>query len=259
MAGDATRPTFKAQQVTRPRAQVEAQIKEAIFRGQFAPGDKLPAETELAEQFGVSRPTIREALGSLVSAGLIRKLPGVAGGSFVNTVTPDSLSQMIGESMNTIMRLGALHIGELAHVRQVLEVPAARWAAENKTVAHLEQLWSIVDRQRTTTLDDPEIPSYDLAFHTTVGHASGNRLLAAFIGALHDATHPAQYLDITKTVAEKTVRQHIAIVKALDSGDPGRAAQAMEEHLAYVLRYSSGFSDDATRSSTSATEAPDVR
>jgi DNA-binding FadR family transcriptional regulator len=59
--------------------------------------------------------------------------------------------------------------------------------------------------------------------------------------------------------AEKTVRQHIAIVKALDSGDPGRAAQAMEEHLAYVLRYSSGFSDDATRSSTSPTEAPDVR
>jgi DNA-binding transcriptional MocR family regulator len=85
MAGDATRPAFKAQQVTRPRAQVEAQIKEAIFLGQFAPGDKLPAETELAEQFGVSRPTIREALASLASAGLIRKVPGVAGGSCDST------------------------------------------------------------------------------------------------------------------------------------------------------------------------------
>jgi GntR family transcriptional repressor for pyruvate dehydrogenase complex len=244
MAGDAARPTFKAQQVTRPRAQVEAQIKEAIFLGQFAPGDKLPPETELAEQFGVSRPTIREALGSLVSAGLIRKVPGVAGGSFVNTVTPDSLSQMIGESMNTIMRLGALHIGELTQVRRVLEVPAARWAAENKTVGHLEQLRSIVDRQRTTTIDDPDIPSYDLAFHTTVGHASGNRLVAAFIGALHDATHPAQYLEVTKAVAAKTVRQHIDIIKALESGDPERAAMAMEDHLDYVLRYSK-FSEHA--------------
>ena len=84
--------TFQAQQVLRPRAQVESQIREAILRGDFSQGDKLPPETELAQQFGVSRPTVREALGSLVAAGLIRKIPGVAGGSFVNSVTPDSLS-----------------------------------------------------------------------------------------------------------------------------------------------------------------------
>ena len=86
---------FKAKQVTRPRDQVEQQLREAILEGHFAQGDKLPPETELATQFGVSRPTVREALGALVSAGLIRKIPGVAGGSFVNTVTPDSLSQML--------------------------------------------------------------------------------------------------------------------------------------------------------------------
>src|SRR2546423_15196596 len=121
-----TGPKFTAKQVTRPRAQVEQQIREAILGGAFSPGEKLPPETELAEQFGVSRPTVREALGSLVSAGLIRKVPGVAGGSFVNTVTPDSLAASISASMSTVMRLGALHIGELTQVRRVLEVPAAR-------------------------------------------------------------------------------------------------------------------------------------
>ena len=69
---------FRARQVTRPRDQVEQQLREAIFTGKFAQGDKLPAETELAQLFGVSRPTVREALGALVTAGLIRKIPGAA-------------------------------------------------------------------------------------------------------------------------------------------------------------------------------------
>src|SRR5689334_9877687 len=116
-----TGPKFTAKQVTRPRAQVEQQIREAILGGLFSPGEKLPPETQLAEQFGVSRPTVREALGSLVTAGLIRKVPGVAGGSFVNSVTPDSLSAMLSESMDTIVRLGSLDIDELPSMPRVLE------------------------------------------------------------------------------------------------------------------------------------------
>src|SRR5690349_12576406 len=126
-------PRFTAKQVTRPRVQVEQQIKEAILSGQFSQGDKLPPETRLAEQFGVSRPTIREALGALVSAGLIRKVPGVAGGSFVNSVTTESLSQTLSESVDAILRLGALDIDELTAVRRILEVPAARFAAQHRT------------------------------------------------------------------------------------------------------------------------------
>ena len=94
---DPDRSTFKVRQVVRPRVQVEQQLREAILVGQFAQGEKLPPETELARQFGVSRPTVREALGALVSAGLIRKIPGVAGGSFVNGVNPDSLCQIVRE------------------------------------------------------------------------------------------------------------------------------------------------------------------
>jgi DNA-binding FadR family transcriptional regulator len=231
-------PRFTAKQVTRPRAQVEQQIKEAILSGQFAQGDKLPPETQLAQQFGVSRPTIREALAALVNTGLIRKIPGVTGGSFVNSVTTDSLSQTLGEAMERILRLGALDIEELTDMRRVLEIPAARLAAEYRTLEHLERLQAIIERQRTTTIDDPQIPSYDLAFHTTIGHASGNRLLAAFIGALHASTLPARYLDVTPAVARKTVKQHIAIAAAIEAGNAVGAAEDMEEHLDYVLRNS---------------------
>ncbi len=230
--------TFKATQVTRPRDQVESQLREAILNGNFAQGEKLPAETELASQFGVSRPTVREALGALVTSGLIRKIPGVTGGSFVNTVTPDSLSQMLSESMDTIVRIGALSIDEITEVRRVLEIPAAQWAARNRTQADLDEMKRVVEIQKKTTIDDPDIPSYDLRFHTTIGRASGNRLLEAFIAAVHDATHPAQFLDVTKEVARKTVRQHIAIVGAIEANDPGMAGEAMREHLDFVLRYS---------------------
>ena len=231
-------PRFRAKQVTRPRAQVEQQIKEAILSGQFSPGDKLPPETQLAEQFGVSRPTVREALGALVSVGLIRKIPGVAGGSFVNSVTPESLTRTLGESVDTILRLGALDFEELTAVRRMLEVPAASFAAVHRTADHLSRINAIVDRQKTTSIDDPEIPVYDLAFHTTIAQASGNRLLAAFVGALHSSTYPAQYLDVTPAVAHKTVKQHMAITAAIEAGDSEAAARVMEEHLEYVGRYS---------------------
>jgi len=229
---------FKAKQVTRPRDQVESQLREAILDGHFAQGEKLPAETELAQQFGVSRPTVREALGALVSSGLIRKIPGVAGGSFVNTVTPDSLSQMLSESMDTIVRIGALDIDEITAVRRVLEIPAAQWAARNRSQADIDAMRKVVELQKSTTLDDPDIPTYDLRFHTAIGRASGNRLLEAFIAAVHDATHPAQFLELTREVATKTVKQHIAIVTAIESGDSDAAGDAMREHLDFVLRYS---------------------
>ncbi|UUU19744.1 FadR family transcriptional regulator [Streptomyces europaeiscabiei] len=236
--GSGAAEKFRARQVTRPRDQVEQQIREAILEGRFAQGEKLPPETELAKQFGVSRPTVREALGALVSGGLIRKIPGMAGGSFVNTVTPDSLSRMLSESVDTILRLGALDMLELTDVRRVLEVPAARLAARHRSEEQVGELRSIVERQRTTTIDDPGIPGYDLAFHTTIGQASGNRLLAAFIAAVHDATHPAQYLDVTAEVGKRTVKQHMVILAAIETGDEDAAAEAMQSHLDYVLRYS---------------------
>jgi len=235
-------PKFLAKQVTRPRAQVEQQLRDAILTGQFRPGDKLPPETQLADQFGVSRPTIREALGSLVSAGLIRKVPGVAGGSFVNSVTTESLSQTVRESVDIILRLGALDIEEITVVRRVLEVPAARIAADNRTLEHIERMQAVVERQRTTTIDDPDIPSYDLQFHTAVGDASGNRLLGAFVRALHSSTSPASYLDVTPRVARATVKQHIAIAAAIEAGNASGAAEAMEQHLDYVLEYSTNCS-----------------
>jgi GntR family transcriptional repressor for pyruvate dehydrogenase complex len=234
--------SFTATQVTRPRAQVEQQLRDAILGGQFGPGEKLPPETQLAQEFGVSRPTVREALGSLVASGLIRKVPGVAGGSFVKSVTTDSLGEALRESVDVILRLGALDIEEITVVRRVIEVPAARMAAGHRTDGHIERMRAVVERQRTTTIDDPDIPTYDLEFHTAVGDASGNRLLGVFVRALHASTAPVTYLDVTREVARATVKQHIAVAAAIEACDGDGAASAMAQHLDYVLQHSTNCS-----------------
>src|SRR5262245_61064602 len=90
---------FAPSRILRTREQVELQLREAIFSGTFRRGDKLPSETELSEQFVVSRTTVREALRALAAEGLIRKVPGAGGGSFVETVDDESLGSWLSESM----------------------------------------------------------------------------------------------------------------------------------------------------------------
>ena len=238
---DQTAQKFQARQVTRPRDQVEQQIREAILDGQFAQGEKLPPETALAQQFGVSRPTIREALGALVSAGLIRKIPGVAGGSFVNTVTPHSLSQMLSESMDTILRLGALDVAELTSVADVLEVPAAEWAAKNRSQGGPDTMHAIVaeaarhdDRRPRHPVLRPRLPHDDRA-----------RFRQSALGGVHRAqsttrpTRRSTFRSPTK-VGRHTVKQHMEILAAIENGNGEAARDAMDSHLEYVLQYSSG-------------------
>ena len=145
---------------------------------------------------------------------------------------------MLSESMDTIVRIGALDIGEITEVRRVLEIPAAEWAARNRSEDDIATMKDVIEKQKSISLDDPDIPEYDRRFHTAIGYASGNRLLAAFIASVHDATHPAQFLDVTPEVAQKTVRQHIAIEAAIEAGDAKKAGVAMRQHLDFVLRYS---------------------
>jgi DNA-binding FadR family transcriptional regulator len=226
--------TFNPMRVQRPREQVEVQIREAILSGHFRQGDKLPSETALADKFSVSRTTVREALRSLASAGLIAKVPGVTGGSFVQTVDHRSLGSSLGDSLQNIIRLGSVTRREVRDLRRLLEVPAAGLAAEHRTDEHLETLARIIAREKGTTVEDPEVPDLDISFHSAVAEATGNRPLAAFISALHQVTRPVAGMPLSPEVGRKTVRQHVAIVKAIREGDADAAGKAMTAHLDYL-------------------------
>jgi DNA-binding FadR family transcriptional regulator len=225
---------FEPQPVQRPREQVESQLRKAILDGAFTQGDKLPSEVELANQFGVSRTTIREALRSLATGGLIRKLPGATGGSFVMTIDHRALGGQIRDSVQTILRLGTVTMDELLKVRRFLEIPSAELAAASRTDEQLARLKSLVDEVKQLPLGDDNVETLDVSFHSLIAEATQNRLLSAFIGALHEVTHPVRYVEFSDEAGRQTVLQHIGIVKAIEAKDPDTAGQAMEEHLDYL-------------------------
>lgn len=234
-SGDTVRGMpFTPEPVRRPREQVERQLREAIVSSAFKRGERLPSEAELAREFQVSRATVREALRALAAEGLISKLPGASGGSFVETVDHESLESLLSKSMETILKLGSVTFAEVSAVRELLEIPSARLAAENRTEEHLAELEEVLERERAVSVEDPQVPELDISFHSVVAVASGNRILSSFVTALHRATRPVHYLHLEPGAGKATVRQHGAIVAAIADGDPDAAGRAMAAHLAYL-------------------------
>lgn len=220
--------------VLRPRQQVENQIRNAILSGQFGQGDRLPSEARLAETFGVSRATVREALRSLVEGGLITKVPGAQGGSFVEYVDHHALSRLVSERMGSILDLGSIRHDEVADFRDLLEVPCARLASVERTDEDLQALHAVIDREKAASVDDPSISHLNAEFHSLVAAATKNRVLAAFVSALHRVAHPLAFIDTDVKVGRQAVRHHIELYSAIKARDVDGAATTMKRHLEFL-------------------------
>jgi DNA-binding FadR family transcriptional regulator len=116
----------------------------------------------------------------------------------------------------------------------MLEMPSARLAARNRSAEQLKALRDVISEQRLLTHDDPRIPGLDTRFHTLISQASGNRVVAAFVRALHEVTEPVHHLHLDVEVGKGTFRQHRAIVAAIERRDSSAAEAAMGEHLEYL-------------------------
>lgn len=240
MSGQDAPPLFVATVVQRPRQQVEDQIREAISSGALSTGQKLPSEAVLALSFGVSRTTVREALRSLVADGLIEKTPGASGGSFVRSLDHKTLGADLVRDIENLLTAGSVGLLEASQVRRMLEMPGARLAARNRSAEQLEALHQVISEQRLLAYDDPRIPGLDTRFHTLISQASGNRVVAAFVSALHEVTEPVHHLHLDAEVGKGTFRQHRSIVRAIERRDPVAAEAAMGEHLEYLERHPRG-------------------
>lgn len=225
-------------EVQKPKQQIESQIGDAITLGSLSAGTRLPSEAELAQQFGVSRHTVRDALRSLEARGLILKKPGAQGGSFVRSISEESLSEELGRVMQRMLSLGRIAYDELAEVRLHLEVPAIRLAAQNRTDEQLAQMWALVQEDETEPVDS----STRTNLHGLIAEASGNALLATFILALHHQAKDLLHLPLSEQVAHGSHRQHVDMVKAIEKQDPKAAEKALLKHLGYLKASAAGES-----------------
>jgi GntR family transcriptional regulator, transcriptional repressor for pyruvate dehydrogenase complex len=225
---------FSAIPVQRPREQVENQLRKAILDGSIPEGERLPSENALAQSFNVSRATIREALRSLVEAGLLTKGPGTTSGLYVESVDHNALSRVVSERLTNILDLGSVTAEEVATFRDLLEVPSARLAAANRTQRNLDALRAVIDEERETTFDDAIVPVLNARFHSEVANASGNRVLAAFVSALHRAAHPLAFVHTDEELGRLAVTHHIDLYRAIEKQDADEAATVMRAHLDYL-------------------------
>jgi len=224
---------FRPEPVRRPREQIEEQLRQAIVSSAFKGGDRLPSEAQLAKEFRVSRSTVREALRAVAAEGLISKQSGATGGSFVETVNHESLGSQLSDSMGTILKLGTVTGAEVAAVREMLAVPAARLAAENRSEADVATMREVLQRAAGVAVDSEEAIELDIAFHKLVAAASKNRLLIAFLSALLAVSLRRHYVKSGPDVAAETRGRHEALFEAIAARDGDAAAAAMAAQLAY--------------------------
>ena len=217
---------FKPIKQSRISEQVAEQLKQSIVLGRFKPGDKLPGDRELAEQFQVSRVVIREALRSLENAGFIIARLGVTGGTFVTDLTFEHL----GNAFLDLFLADKISIPELVQVRFLVEPEVARLAARNITpgfAAQLQESLRTEDLPLTSLAEDLERKT---AIHFILAEMCANRIFEALVRSL---------MALTRKVVEAVnpdpqwmhpAGMHHPVVEAVIAGDEERAAASMRSH-----------------------------
>lgn len=212
------------------------EIKTRIFEGRLKPGDRLPAERELAEMLGVSRTSVREALKMLAAEGLVKIKHGQ--GAFIAEQDPDVYLQQFAKRIFVNPKT----IKDLFEIRKTLEPAAAAWAAERGTERELEELAGLI-RQTQENLQNmpsgrlPLLARHDSQFHYNLAKATGNTVLVRIVESLMDllADVRSRTLSIPGR-GEASLEEHSVIVEALLRRDPGAASTAMLRHLENVER-----------------------
>jgi DNA-binding FadR family transcriptional regulator len=221
------------------RRSISEQVADAIRvymqEQHLHPGDRLGREEDLARQFGVSRPTLREALRLLSSSHLVRASKGPGGGIFVAATPEEGIGRTVSASVASMLEAQSITIDELLETRMLFEVPLVGLAAQRATdedVARLHALLTDADGRP----DDPAlVASVDERLHRQISQIAGNRLAAAFNAWVVEVLQPPLRELVAPAVVESViVEQHRDIVRAIERGDPAAAERAMREHLVYV-------------------------
>jgi GntR family transcriptional repressor for pyruvate dehydrogenase complex len=208
-------------------SRVAEQVERFITGNSLSPGDRLPGERELCGMLGVSRTSVREALRSLQTRGVVV----VRHGKGVFVAEP-------GEGDSALRRLAMLReigMDELFAMREVLEVPAAGWAAAAATEEQLRKLEQTLEELEQAVLGrrpPRELQELDARLHLLIAEYAHNRFLAMTQSALQEML--ARSMETTLAIPDRparSIREHAEIVQALAARDPALARAAARRHI----------------------------
>ena len=220
--------------------QIAEQIRSSILAGEFAPGDKLPPERELAEMFGVSRPSVREALNVLSSTGLVSSYQG--GGTVVKSLVEITA----GNPLTELIRSENERALDVIEVRKCMESWTAYYAAQRALPDDVRRMEEIIaGMERNLELRQPS-EDLDANLHIVIARATHNIVWLHLMQSLFDAMKEFQQtvwraVYLTQEDHQLLYTHHKAIVDAIKLKDAEAARDAMISHLTFAQGRSSTY------------------
>ena len=231
---------------TRIYEEIVRQVKALISEGRLKSGDQLPPERDLAEQFKVSRTSVREALRTLESLGLIEIRPGE--GTFVREVSVESLIEPLAQVILSHREA----VAELFEARRLLEPAIAGLAARRATRDEIEEMERILEDQAKAVAAGMTGLTQDAAFHSAIAASVRNRAITRIVNALMDLLTQSREESLqTPGRPTRSHEDHRRILDAIRRRDEAGAQRAMRDHLVAVEALVTGREGDGVRSAPS--------
>jgi len=231
---------FKPIKPKKVSSQIADQIRESILAGDFTPGDKLPPERELAEMFGVSRPSVREALNILSSSGLVMSYQG--GGTVVLSLVDTDR----GNALSDLIRTQQERALEVIEVRKCMESWTAYYAAQRALPEDLRRMEEILTGMERNL--EGRLPSEDLDanLHIVIARATHNIVWLHLMQSIFDAMKEFQRgvwraVYLTNEDHQLLFKHHSAVVAAIRNRDAEAARDAMMLHLNFAEQRSIAY------------------
>ncbi|SAL68687.1 GntR family transcriptional regulator [Caballeronia udeis] len=238
-SGDAKKETsvrrpaqqFRAVKPQRVFEEICSQIRQDLSDGKLRPGDKLPAERILAEQFSVSRAALREALRSLEGAGIVKLLKGTNGGAVILDGTRNTVAQSIADFRS----LGRVSLSEIAEARILIQETIVRLAVHRATDEDIEALEENV-RQTAEFVAQKDFEARmeaSLEFYRLLALCTGNQLLVIINDALATILRP-YVMYVVKSFGYDIVRHRRRFLKHLKDRNESKAVGEITSHLSKI-------------------------
>lgn len=210
---------------------IASRIRRKIVTRQVAEGEVLLPEGELMAEFGVSRPTLREAFRILESESLITVTRGSRGGARVHAPTISSVARYAG----LYLQYQGTTLEDVVAARALVEPPAARTLARRNQPTDCERLRSLIEEERVVEDDPKQIAELLTRFHELIMELAGSDTLSLVVGMLHDIvekhaeTTLGERLDLKKT--RRAIRSQEKLVRLIEEGDEDGAEAHWRRHI----------------------------
>ncbi|MDF1592346.1 MAG: FadR/GntR family transcriptional regulator [Desulfobacterales bacterium] len=208
---------------------ISSQIKTLIIEGELKPGDPLPPERELMHLLNVSRPSIREALKSLIGMGFLEASKGN------RTIVKSLASGRMLDPLHQLLKDDIMVVFELIEVRKAIEAWNAYYAAKRATPADIERLEKNVASLKEKIGDhDFVIEKVDADFHLAISEATHNKIQTHIMFTIYDIIRESIGKYFQNINYNDVYHQHQDIVQAIKVKNPDAAREKILEHLEYV-------------------------